>query len=89
MDELGIQKESHPFLLFRSDGLVQNPYKNAPILLLPQEILHDLPIAKDWDDIDRVVFENSVIRAEISAEIGAEWTRWASADTLMVPASAE
>ena len=80
MDELGIQKESHPFLLFRSDGLVQNPYKNAPILLLPQEILHDLPIAKDWDDIDRIVFENSVIRAEISAEIGAEWTRWASAD---------
>lgn len=80
MTELEITKEHYPDMLFRGDGLVQNPYKKAPILLLPEEILHELPIAKDWDDIDRVAYENSVIRAEISAEIGAEWTRWASAD---------
>ncbi len=80
MVELGITKGHYSDFLFRDDGLVQNPYKNAPILLLPEEILHELPIAKDWDDIDRVVFENKIIRAEISAEIGAEWTRWASVD---------
>lgn len=80
MAELNINKEQYPGLLFLPDGLVQNPYKNAPILLLPKEILHELPIAKNWDDIDRVAYENSVIRAEISAEIGAEWTRWASVD---------
>lgn len=80
MTELGITKENNTDLLFLNDGLVQNPYKKAPILLLPIEILHELPIAKDWDDIDRVIYENNVIRREISAEIGAEWTRWASAD---------
>ena len=80
MKELGITRTDYPKLRFRADGLVQNPYKKAPILLLPEEILHELPIARDWDDIDRVVSENETIRREISAEIGAEWTRWASAD---------
>lgn len=78
--ELGITKEQNPELRFGNDGLIQNPYKKASILLLPEEILHELPIAKDWDDIDRVAYENSVIRAEISKEIGVEWARWASAE---------
>lgn len=80
MTELGITKEHRPDLDFLPNGLVLNPYKKVPILLLPEDILHELPIAKDWDDIDRVVTENNIIRAEISAEIGAEWTRWASTD---------
>ena len=80
MRELDITSTSHPELLFLPDGLIQNPFKKAPILLLPEEILHELPIAKDWDDIDRVALENDTIRREISAEIGKEWTRWASAD---------
>ena len=80
MDELGISQTSHPELLFHPDGLIQNPFKQAPILLFPEEILHELPIAKDWDDINRVASENDTIRREISAEIGKEWTRWASAD---------
>lgn len=80
LSELGVNKDSNPELMFRSDGLIQNPYKAAPVLLLPEEILHELPIAKDWDDIDRVACENETICREISAEIGAEWTRWASVE---------
>jgi len=80
MEELGIRKENKPDLLFLSDGLIQNPYKNAPILLLPEEILHELPIARDWDDLDRVASENDIIRRELSEEIGSEWSRWATAD---------
>ena len=80
LSELGVNKDNNPELMFRADGLIQNPFKAAPILLLPEEILHELPIAKDWDDIDRVASENETIRREISAEIGAEWTRWASAE---------
>ncbi len=80
MKELGISSETRPSLSYLKNGLVKNPYKNAAILLLPEEILHQLPIAKDWDDIDRVVSENNIIRQEISAEVGAEWLRWASAD---------
>lgn len=78
MDELNVTMESCPELTFRKDGLVQNPFKNVPILLLPEEILHELPIARDWDDIDRVASENESIRREISVEIGEEWSRWAS-----------
>ncbi|MBQ1735274.1 MAG: hypothetical protein II038_10400 [Lachnospiraceae bacterium] len=80
MKELGITPETRPDLPFLENGLVQNPYKSAAILLLPTEVLHQLPIAKDWDDIDRVVTENNTIRQEVSAEVGAEWTRWASAE---------
>lgn len=80
MKELDISPETRPCLSYLENGLIQNPYKKSAILLLPEEILHQLPIAKDWDDIDRVVSYNNIIRQEISAEIGAEWLRWASAD---------
>lgn len=80
MKELNITPDKYPQLQFRSDNLIQNPHKNSVILFLPTEILHELPIAKDWDDIDRVVFENASIRREISAEVGEEWRRWASSD---------
>ena len=80
MKELDISPETRPSISYLENGLVQNPYKNAAILLLPKEILHQLPIAKDWDDIDRVISENIIIRQEISAEVRAEWLRWASAD---------
>lgn len=78
LEELNINKQTRPKLQFRADGLIQNPYKNAPILMLPEEVLHELPIAKDWDDIGRVASENNTIRREISEEIGAEWKKWAS-----------
>lgn len=78
MNELSISPETRPNLSFLENGLVKSPYKNTAILLLPVEILHQLPIAKSWDDIDRVVSENNTIRQEISAEVGAEWLRWAS-----------
>jgi len=80
MQELNISAETRPGFTFLPDGLVKNPYKDAPILLLPQEILHELPIAKDWDDIDRVATENRIIRLEVSAEVGKQWKKWASAD---------
>ncbi len=78
MSELGITSENYPLLKFQKNGLVYNPYKKTAILLLPTEILHEIPIAKDWDDIDRVVSENDAIRREISEDIGNEWSRWAS-----------
>lgn len=78
--ELGITQTTHPELLFNRKGLIKNPFKNASILLLPVEILHELPIARDWYDIDRVVSENKVIREEMNVEIGAEWKKWVTSD---------
>ena len=42
--------------------------------------MHELPIAKCWDDIDRVVSENEIIRREINEAVGEEWSRWYSRD---------
>ena len=81
LGKLGIDKHTRKELSFSDDGIVLNPYKEGePILLLPEEILHELPIAKNWDDIDRAVSENEAIRREINSEIGSQWEKWASSE---------
>ncbi|HPG91895.1 MAG TPA: hypothetical protein PK675_00620 [Clostridia bacterium] len=75
--ELRITPELNPDLSF-NDDLVLNPYKNCEILLLPIDILQELPIAKCWDDIDRVIQENESIRQEINEAVSEEWYKWAS-----------
>lgn len=75
--KLGITSDRYPDLKF-NDGLVLNQYKGCDILLLPIEVLHELPIARCWDDIDRVIFENESIRREINEAVGEEWYKWAS-----------
>ncbi len=80
MNDIGINKSTRKELQFSPDGFVINPYKKIPILLLPEEILHELPIARCWDDISRVVIENELIRNEINNEIGEQWKKWSSSD---------
>lgn len=72
--ELGITQEAYPKLRFEN-GLLVNPYKRYCLLLLPECILHELPIARCWDDIDRVCAENDAIRAEINEMISEEWRK--------------
>lgn len=80
MKELEIDSGKRKDLAFTKEGFIVNPYKKTPIFFLPEEILHELPIAKDWDDIGRVASENDTIRREISTEIGEEWKKWASSE---------
>lgn len=75
--ELEVNQENYPQYYFNK-GIPKNPYKSAPILLLPIDILHELPIARDWDDIDRVCRENEAIRKEINELVGNEWSKLAS-----------
>lgn len=72
--ELNITQTIYPKYKFK-DGLLKNPYKKELLLLLPECILHELPIARCWDDIDRVCAENDAIRAEINEDIGSEWRK--------------
>ena len=78
MAELDITPSTRPYMRWRKDGLIKNPFCNYPILLLPEDILHELPIAKDWYEVADVILKNEAIRREISAEIGEEWQKWAS-----------
>lgn len=73
-EKLGINEGNYPIHHFES-GLVINPYKGCELLLLPTDLLHELPIAKDWDDIDRVVRENEIIRGEINVLVGEKWKK--------------
>jgi len=75
--QVGINEKNCPKYFFKS-GLLINPYKGCELLLLPIDVLHELPIARSWEDIDRVVIENETIRREMSEVVGKEWSRLAS-----------
>ena len=75
--EVGVNEKNYPEYSFES-GLLVNPYKGCELLLLPIDVLHELPIARSWDDIDRVVMENETIRREMSEVVGKEWSKLAS-----------
>lgn len=75
--ELQIDSAAHPELQF-NNGMVWNTHKKCELLLLPLDILQELPIAKCWDDIERVIQENESIRREINDAVSAEWYKWAS-----------
>lgn len=43
---------------------------SKPILLVPQDVLRDLPLATDWSDVSRVAFENEKIRNAFNEFVG-------------------
>jgi len=53
--------------------LPKHPYKNKPILLLPKELLRDLPVALTWEGIDHVVSTNRELRERLNKLIGEVW----------------
>ncbi|MDS3862400.1 hypothetical protein RIF25_16505 [Thermosynechococcaceae cyanobacterium BACA0444] len=46
---------------------------NRPTVLIPYEILNDLPVANGWDDIDRVCAHNEDLRNRVNEIIGDTW----------------
>lgn len=53
--------------------LPHDPSNNTPILLLPKSLLNHLPIAMDWDDVDRVCKYNDELRQKVNKVIGDSW----------------
>lgn len=76
--ELGITPNNYEDKLFNKDGVMYNPYKEYLLFLLPKDILHEIPMAKDWEDIDRVCQENALIKREFNEFIGEEWRKLSS-----------
>lgn len=55
---------------------IKLPYALAtgkPVILIPQEILRDLPTANDWTEIDKVTTYNEELRERLNAIIGITW----------------
>jgi hypothetical protein len=59
----------------RDYQLPLNHYNQAPILLLPRDILNDLPIARSWDDIDVICAHNRELRQRVNDIIGDTWKK--------------
>lgn len=49
---------------------VDSKRKSVPIILVPTDIVRDLPIANDWSDIERAAMENTRIRERVNRLLG-------------------
>jgi hypothetical protein len=57
-------------------SLVSNPFEAkepTPVLLVPTDILRELPIANDWSEIGEAAQENSELRDRVNETIGEIW----------------
>jgi hypothetical protein len=57
----------------KSYQLARNPYNNWPIILIPMDILHDLPMAYGLSDISDVVEFNERLRNRLNKLLGVSW----------------
>lgn len=73
--ELEIDQTQYENLSFNGEFLI-NPYKHNDVLLVPIDILHKLPVAESWEDIDLVVSQNNALRAEVNFEVASEWNKY-------------
>lgn len=64
---------------------IRNPIEsNTPIILLPQDILRELPIAKDWDSVGQAARENEQLRKRVNEQIGEIWVSSVQKDKVMI-----
>ncbi|HEX8283257.1 MAG TPA: hypothetical protein VF588_07870 [Pyrinomonadaceae bacterium] len=54
---------------------VINPFSRYPLILLPQDVLRDLPIAESWSEIDIVCAHNRELRQKLNELIGDTWKK--------------
>ena len=59
----------------KKTGLPINPFTDEPLLLVPKDLLRDLPVALDWDDIDQITVENQELRDRVNALVGDSWRK--------------
>lgn len=54
-----------------------NPYVNypQPVLLIPRDILSDLPVAYSWTEIDYIATTNQELRDRLNDAIGDTWKK--------------
>lgn len=78
MADFMIGNDSYEESYFDSEGFVVNKYKGCRLYFLPVDILHELPVAKCWEDVETAAAKNNAIRQEMNYEVGEVWQTWAS-----------
>src|SRR5262249_13692377 len=79
--ELGVPTASFDLSLRNGNSfkaeLAQNPLQPGatPVILLPIDILRDLPIVKDWSDVATAAAKNAALRTAVNRDISGIWRR--------------
>ncbi len=68
--DLGIpMRSTHYAKGMPQEDLPFNPKDDSPVILVPREVLRDLPVAEDFSDIDWVASHNALIREQLNSLI--------------------
>ena len=78
MKDFDVDPKHRASFMFDDEGFVINQYKGCRLYLLPIDVLHELPVAKYWEDVGEVASKNEAIRQEMNNEVGDTWHKWAS-----------
>jgi hypothetical protein len=70
--ELNVPVDLHRVKGMRTE-LPTNPLTGKALLLVPGDVLRDIPIAESWSHRDQVAAENEELRARVNATIGESW----------------
>jgi len=68
-----IEYSLNVFRNFEIGEIPPNPFNGRRIILVPRDILRDLPVAHDWSDIDYVVIANEELRRRVNEMTGMTW----------------
>jgi len=75
-EELKLPLEQFEFFGGRVVGkLPRNPYEKnrTPVILVPTDVLRDLPVALDYDDVIDAARKNAAMRERLNAHVGGLW----------------
>lgn len=80
LKNLNVPTEQHEIILRNGNTyeakLVTNPClptKKTPVILVPKDILRDLPIATDWGEVGAVAAKSAAYRQRANRQLGEIW----------------
>ena len=77
-NSLGIPLETLPYSKGHVTELPLNPITEKPVILVPKELLNDLPVVEAYSDLQWVANRNDAIREELNRIIGTSWSHISS-----------
>lgn len=87
--ELGLNGAQF-YIRGKSRTFLKNPFekKETPVILVPKDVLRDLPTASDWDGVASAARENEDLRGRINQDIGEIWAKKTKRDKEKLKAQA-
>lgn len=73
-EEMGVPATEIDFPGIDSSAFLPiNPHTNRPIILVPKDVLRDLPIAMGWSDVNQIAAQNAELRRKVNSIVGDSW----------------